>query len=82
VDVEVLRLEHLELEGIVLDLIATEVLAFRRRREGEAREDDGEKSGERGAAALRHPTSCSYFIVGPASPGCGEPVHMDTLLNV
>ena len=76
VDVEVLRLEHLELEGIVLDLIATEVLAFCRRRESEPRKECGEDSGERGAVAVRASfLLLSPSIVRPASPACGEPVH-------
>ena len=65
VDIEVLGLQHLEVEGFVLHLIAAEVLGFGRRREGQPPEKRGEDSDERGAAALGHP----YLLLGPSLSG-------------
>jgi hypothetical protein len=42
IDVEVLALEHLELEFVVLDLVATEVLGMRHERRNQRRQHEGE----------------------------------------
>ncbi len=74
VDVEVLGLEHLQIEALVLNLVAAEVLGVNRR----GRQRQGEENQPEGAAgaASRERHTASWATMPPSIGSCGEPQHM------